>query len=288
MDFNKVAVSLSIGLGIGLAVILVTTIIFLPVSYVMNRFIYHHPVLRLLLGFFTLTVAPIAFFIILFNPAINYFGLMPLFNTTPSKSQEEGGFVLPLFYKCLTVVLHPFVEFNDAPNDAIGYKKTIEHLFAAKGEPVVNEELMAKITAAGTNTNKAQWESAMTALIPELEGVVNMAATVANVAKDITAPAAPAPVAAAAVAAEPVAAAAVEPYVEPVKTYNQTTLIPGHEYDKITGDVKEPIGVFKGEWRVGSPQANAWALIFEKDGKQTQVDTTGYTRNNFDIKETTA
>ena len=182
MDISVLATSLGYGLVIGFCILLISTMIFLPVSYVMNRFIYHRSVLRLLMGCFTVLVAPIAFFIIILrNTPIHYFGLMPLMDTASKSTEGDAGFVLPLFYSVLTAVFHPFVEFHGEDN-SVGFKKSIEHLMAAEGEPTVNEALMEEVVAAGRQTDEAAWKSAMTALMPKFEHVP---ATVATVGKDL-------------------------------------------------------------------------------------------------------
>ena len=179
MDISVLATSLGYGLVIGFCILLISTMIFLPVSYVMNRFIYHRSVLRLLMGCFTVLVAPIAFFIIILrNTPIHYFGLMPLMDTASKSTEGDAGFVLPLFYSVLTAVFHPFVEFHGEDN-SVGFKKSIEHLMAAEGEPTVNEALMEEVVAAGRQTDEAAWKSAMTALMPKFEHVA------ATVGKDL-------------------------------------------------------------------------------------------------------
>ena len=188
MDISALSTSLGYGLGIGICILLISTMIFLPVSYAMNRFIYHRSVLRLLMGCFTVLVAPIAFIIIiLHNTPVHYFGLMPLMDTASKSTDGDAGFLLPLFYSVLTAVFHPFVEFHGEDN-SVGFNKSIEHLMAAEGAPAVNEALMEEVVAAGRQTDEAAWKSAMTALMPKFEHVAATVATVATVGKDLPPP----------------------------------------------------------------------------------------------------
>ncbi len=143
----------------------VSTMIFLPVSHVMNRNIYHHPVLRAILGAVTFVLCPIMFFVTLFMGKTHYFGLLPLTKMSGGED-NEGGYIMPLLYKILAIILHPFIEFNERDDDKVGYEKAIESLLAKPGAPVVNEELLTAAAAAGAKDTKAGWEEAMLGLVP--------------------------------------------------------------------------------------------------------------------------
>lgn len=164
MDINSFLTSLSIGLGVGIAVMLVVTVIFMPVAWVMNKNIHHHPMLRLLIGFATVFIAPIAFIIVLFQGATQYFGLMPLMKDPSAGASKEGGIIMPMFWKLVAIILHPFVAFNDDPTDNSGFIKSFDYLIAKTGEKTVDEGLTARAAVAGAVTDKDQWRTQMQAL----------------------------------------------------------------------------------------------------------------------------
>jgi len=158
---------------------LIVTVIFLPLSYYMNKNIYHHPALRFLVGVVTVMFAPIAFVIMLFQHATHYFGLLPLMEEPKTGNDKEAGFIMPLFYKIVTAVLHPFVAFHDDPTDSTGFKKTFEHLLAKNGEKTVDEGLEKAAAEAGAEIDKTKWRAKMAELQPKFQtylGISDVAA----------------------------------------------------------------------------------------------------------------
>jgi hypothetical protein len=258
MDTGNLARSLGIGLGIGCAIMFISTMIFLPVSHIMNRNIYHHPVLRGLLGVLTFLVSPIMFFVTLFMRKTHYFGLLPL-TKMDGGEYTEGGVILPMLYKIVTVITHPFIEFNGTDEDKVGYDKAIAPLLAAPGAPVVNEELFEAAAAAGAADTQVVWRQKMDGimttfgLIPKVAAAVSSLATSVDKTNDIL--------------------------------FKTTKLIEGHSYEKIEGTTKESLGIFKGKNRFGSPQADTSSLLFDKDGKLINIEISPVIVNNFDIKE---
>jgi len=143
---------------------LLVTMILIPVSYVMNRFIYHHSIMRLLLGFVAFVLFPFVFIgmiIMAFTglrPA-HYFGLIPASLQTSVPVEPVGFFAF--FFKVMTIITHPFLGFMNLEEDVAGYKASIEPLMAPANSPVVNEALFKAAGAAGIIDNDAEWNATM-------------------------------------------------------------------------------------------------------------------------------
>jgi hypothetical protein len=67
-------------MGLSLAVYAQLTIVLLTASYVMNRSIYRHPALRLFSGILAGLTSIVTFWVVLFLPKTEYFGLLPIWD----------------------------------------------------------------------------------------------------------------------------------------------------------------------------------------------------------------
>ena len=174
MDINNLAISFGVGLATGISTLLLVTMVLLPVSYVMNRFIYHHWIMRLSLGFVAFVLFPLFFIgmiIMAFaglRPAY-YFGLLPLAVQRTSPSDPVGFFAI--FFKILAVIVHPFFGFMNTEEDDAGYKASVEPLMAAAGSPVVNEGLFNAARDAGTIEDDVKWNVVMDRLTPQFQAM---------------------------------------------------------------------------------------------------------------------
>lgn len=161
---NNLATSFGIGLATGISTLLLVTMILLPVSYMMNRFIYHHWIMRLTLGFVALVLFPFFFIgmiIMTFaglRPA-HYFGLIPTYLQASIPGEPVGFFAS--FFKILSILYHPFLGFMNSEEDVAGYKASVAPLLAPMGAPVVNEALFKEAAAAGIIENDAEWAVTM-------------------------------------------------------------------------------------------------------------------------------
>jgi hypothetical protein len=109
----------------GLVVSLIITVVFLPASYIMNRFIYRGTAMRIFLGILA-GLSSIVGFVILFilrffvygnTFKTHYFGLLPV------TTNESSDFILK-------TIIDPFVfNFKDDA-DTAGYARTVENLLA--------------------------------------------------------------------------------------------------------------------------------------------------------------
>jgi len=130
MDVSALRVGLSIGVGISLLPI----ILLLPVSYVMNTFIYHHWSIRLILGLFTSYFPVISLIVVAilrlvsWKPA-TYFGLLPLY--TLSEDIELPGGYFTFLYRLFYAIIDPFLSHENAA----AYKQAIQHFLVAEDSP---------------------------------------------------------------------------------------------------------------------------------------------------------
>jgi hypothetical protein len=102
MNASDIATKLGVGLATGVSTMLIVAILFIPVSWVGNHFIYHSKPMRVILMLATLAVAPFVFFFLIVrawgiylfseNELSHtwYFGLFPL--TTRLFEGGEGWF----------------------------------------------------------------------------------------------------------------------------------------------------------------------------------------------------
>jgi hypothetical protein len=155
MDAGQIAAHFGASLASGLVITMTILVLLLPVSFTMNRFIYHHWLMRLIvgavagflgIGAFLAILALILFKVI--KPS-HYFGLFPLTNVSAGVT---SGWIMPTFLgRFLNPVLHPFQLYWDEP----AYMTAVEEMLAKEGQPVVDEELFAMARdAAATPPNK--------------------------------------------------------------------------------------------------------------------------------------
>ena len=171
MDWSVVGT----GFGVGIFAAIVPILLFLPASYIMNLYIYHHWGLRLLMGIivgfipvFSL-IAVTIMRIISWKPA-NFFALIPLYSVTED-AEPPGGYFTFLF-RILHSLMYPFV-FHENP---AAYKEAVEHLLVAEDSPstqfgdvrvfknAVPEFFFKGARQAGTIEDTGEWTAYMTTL----------------------------------------------------------------------------------------------------------------------------
>ena len=152
-----VATNIGTGFAIGLATMLIVTIIGFPISFVMNRYIYHNWVMRLLMGFLTMCFPFISFFIAFYmgwDRKACYFGLFPLIEAPKSPPIQTGWFAF--LFMAFRALLHPLSMFFDDEK----YNKSLSHLLVAEGDTnFLNEVLVSKALEAGAEKDIELWES---------------------------------------------------------------------------------------------------------------------------------
>lgn len=136
MDSAVLAKSLGAGFATGICTLLFSTLTVLPASYMMNKFIYHGPVMRLMLGGLTAAFSLFSVVVMMvmvlsgrWKP-VHYFGLAPLLKVTENPIEPVG--YLAFFFKILYVLIHPLSMFYTGPEDQKGYIKALEPLMVHK------------------------------------------------------------------------------------------------------------------------------------------------------------
>jgi hypothetical protein len=179
MDYQALQTSFGTGIGYGLAVMVTTTAILLPASYVLNQFIYHAWPMRILLAILSILFffisAPILLvrFILGLSKPIHYFGLLPIITQPPPSITGWWASLFSLF----RLFAGPFYHYNDqGGTDTEGYNQAIQHLLVpADTAPnavgsfqirpdAVCEPLFDKIQETGTMSDYAVWSAAVTDL----------------------------------------------------------------------------------------------------------------------------
>lgn len=169
MDTSEFAAAIGKGFATGIGTLFAITLVTLPASVVMNRFIYHHGAIRTILGILAGIGSVFTLGFIAFQrirgawPKLHYFGLIPMFETggsaPPSDGQQSWWGWLMYFVRIFT---HPFLMF---PNEA-GYAAAVEGLLvptddANNFKKVVDEKLYAMATDAAATADHREWSAKM-------------------------------------------------------------------------------------------------------------------------------
>lgn len=128
MDTTLLAQSLGTGLAAGMVIMAVASIILIPASYMMNRFIYHNAFMRLLIGILS---GAGSFFVFLFLivkrwrgwTKAHYFGLIPIFQAGDGTGEDAGK--MAFVSKIIRLFAHPLIMFFTSPDDKAGYEAAI-------------------------------------------------------------------------------------------------------------------------------------------------------------------
>ena len=128
MDTTLLAQSLGTGLAAGMVIMAVASIILIPTSYMMNRFIYHNAFMRLLIGILS---GAGSFFVFLFLivkrwqgwSKAHYFGLIPLRQSGDGTGAIVGK--MAFVTKIIDLIMHPLTMFYTGPADKAGYEAAI-------------------------------------------------------------------------------------------------------------------------------------------------------------------
>lgn len=164
---NQFLRSMGIGLGIGLAIMTIVTVFTLPASYMMNKLIYHHPIMRLMAGIIAASFSIFTFPLVLIMVAsgnwqsLHYFGLWPIVQTEGPASYT--GWLAP-FFTFINTIFHPFMMFYANGEDRAGYEKAMNGILVEKGPGVVDEDLFAKARDAGAISAYGPWADAVGSL----------------------------------------------------------------------------------------------------------------------------
>lgn len=131
MDSAVLATAVGSGFAIGLVTVFIITVVTLPMSYIMNRFIYHNWIMRGIVGGLSLYVSPLVFLLMLTMrfigkwDKIRYFGLLPLFADVAVPGQETG-WIMSILMKFWGALRAPFVMHMGLDEDKAGFAAAIE------------------------------------------------------------------------------------------------------------------------------------------------------------------
>ena len=133
MDTNNLITAIATGFGLGISTLLFSTITFIPMSYVMNKFIYHAPAMRVILAIFAGAFSLMSLIVIIVKrlggmEKVHYFGLLPVWMKT--QDLEPTGWSAFLF-KIFAVFTHPFMMFF-LDGDIEPFKKMLEPMLVPK------------------------------------------------------------------------------------------------------------------------------------------------------------
>lgn len=207
MDTATLAKSLGLGFATGLSTVSAATLVTLPASYIMNRFIYHGSLMRLLLGaatacFSIFGIVIIATMLLLGKwKTVHYFGLVPLMPISENPVVPKGylAFVFQIFY----VLMHPFYMFYINDEDEKGFVASIQHMLVPEDattknlklllngeerevvvrEGAVCEEFEAATQFAGSIPSNKVWKSYMATLETFAKEAMNPGTVTANTKK---------------------------------------------------------------------------------------------------------
>jgi hypothetical protein len=131
MDSAVLATAIGSGFAIGLVTVFIITVVTLPMSYIMNRFIYHNWIMRGIVGGLSLYVSPLVFLLMVVMrfigkwDKIRYFGLLPLFADVAVPGQETG-WIMSILMKFWGALRAPFVMHMGLDEDKAGFAAAIE------------------------------------------------------------------------------------------------------------------------------------------------------------------
>ena len=143
----------------GIVIGLVILVVFFPISWVMNRFIYHHWIMRSVIGFMTLLLCPFAFvYILLFGSNVHYFTLLPLINADKILS-ADGWFTWLSWF--INETMGPLLWSMENKGSAVGYEKTVGHMLVpavkSNTDVTVPEEFLRKVKEAAAQVDVSEW-----------------------------------------------------------------------------------------------------------------------------------
>jgi len=146
------------------------TVIVLPASFVMNRFIYHHGSMRTVLGLLTGFGSIFSFVIVVFfrlfsGKKAHYFGLLPIIQSGGTLGlTSSGSYLEGIIVRIFEYVFHPFIMFYENDQDTNGYELSIEPLIAKEGKKV-DEGLFLASRKAGEISDPIAWAKAVDKLV---------------------------------------------------------------------------------------------------------------------------
>lgn len=163
----RVGTEIGIAFAIGVGIIIGLTILTLPSSYLMNRIIYHHWLMRLFIGLAVVPASFLAFIVILFLRVsgmwdkVHYFGLFPTISAMASN--KEDSWVSPFLY-IFNALIYPLTWFGTSGEIAQAVQSSMD--LKTPGAPgTVNEDVFEEARTIGGVSDPTEWRNRTEGLV---------------------------------------------------------------------------------------------------------------------------
>jgi len=169
---GDLAVNFGLGIAAGLCILSISSLLLIPASYSMNRFIYHSVPMRIIIGLLSLPLFIVLVPMVWFEqiPKAPYFGLFPV-RSPPVTSGPKSGSYFASVFNIIELFLDPFNTYIVKAD----YLKLIDHMLVKEGEAqaktlngkdfmvtrgAVSEEFFEAARGLGTSILFDDWEQA--------------------------------------------------------------------------------------------------------------------------------
>ena len=169
---GDLAVNFGLGIAAGLCILSISSLLLIPASYSMNRFIYHSAPMRIIIGLLSLPLFIVLVPMVWFEqiPKVPYFGLFPARSPPATTGLKSGSYFASVF-NLIELFLDPFNTYNVKAD----YLKLIDHMLVKEGEAqtktlngkdfmvtsgAVSEEFFEAARELGTKVEFNLWKEA--------------------------------------------------------------------------------------------------------------------------------
>ena len=164
---KQIGTEIGIAFAAGVSIILGLTFLTLPSSYLMNRIIYHHWLMRLFIGLAVLPASFFVFFVILIMRIsgswgrVHYFGLFPAVSAMPA---DKGDSWISPFLYIFNAFIYPVTWFGTSGEIAQAVKLSMD--LRAPGAPeTVNEDVFEEARKIGGVSDSEEWRKRTEGLV---------------------------------------------------------------------------------------------------------------------------
>jgi hypothetical protein len=164
---KQIAKAIGIGFASGIGIVLVITMFTLPVSYIMNSYIYHNWVIRVSMGIYIGFLSALAFPIVIglrltgIWKKVTYFGLFPVIDSGEG-IVEDSSWIAPLFS-----VIQWFMQPFSWSFDKAGYVAAVEQgmgLLSLGDKGAIDDKLYEDARTLATVVDTQKWTTLMAEL----------------------------------------------------------------------------------------------------------------------------
>lgn len=164
---KQIGTEIGIAFAAGVSIILGLTILTLPSSYLMNRIIYHHWLMRIFIGLAVVPASFFAFFVILFLrisgswDRVHYFGLFPAVSAMPA---DKGDSWISPFLYIFNTFIYPLTWFGTSGEIAQAVQSSMD--LKTPGAPgTVIEDVFDEARRLGGVADPAEWRNRTEGLV---------------------------------------------------------------------------------------------------------------------------